>query len=131
MKLIYSDKIPAIYPQLQEKFKADWDQGVIIAYEGKIHSKEQPEAQKWIHEEQHLLRQAELGDKAWWNLYLESSQFRLEEEILAYLAEVKFIKRNIKDRELRFHLIRDIAINFASELYGSIISVDDALKILR
>ncbi len=130
-KLVYSNEIPKIYPQLQEKFGADWDKGVIIAYDGKIHAKEIPAPQKWIHEEQHLIRQKEMGNEAWWRLYLESDEFRLEEEILAYVAEADFIKKNINDREARFHIIRDIAHSFASDLYGGIISMQDALKILR
>lgn len=130
-KLVYSNDIPAIYPSLQEKFGADWDEGLIIAYSDRIHSKRIPDPQKWIHESVHLDRQSEMGNDAWWRLYMESDQFRLEEELLAYKAEADFIKKNIKDREARFHIIMEIAKGFSSSLYGNIISTEEAYKILR
>ena len=129
-KLVHSNEIPPIYSQLNERFGADWNKGIIIAYDGKIYSKEVPEAQKWIHEEVHLDRQKEMGNEAWWRLYMESDEFRLEEELLAYMAEVSFIKKNIKNREARFHIIREVARSFSSSLYGNIISPEQALKIL-
>lgn len=129
-KLVYSDQIPQIYPQLKEKFGVDWDRGVIIAWNGKIHSKEIPPPQKWIHEAEHLLRQQEIGNEAWWHLYLESEQFRLEEETLACIAEANFIKRNIKNRELKNRILMDIAKVFSGEMYGGLISFNDAMKIL-
>lgn len=130
-KLVYSSEIPPIYPQLREKFGADWDNGVIIAYDGRIHAKEVPAPQKWIHEGVHLDRQKEIGNEAFWRLYLESDQFRLEEELLAYLAEADFIKKNIRDREARFHLIMEIARGFSSSLYGGIIGTQEAYRLLK
>ncbi len=130
-KLVYSDEIPKIFPELQARFGVKWEDGIIIAYEGKIHSKEVPEAQKWIHEEVHLKRQAEIGNEIWWKSFIESDQFRLEEEVLAYRAEVSFLKKNIKNREVIFHMTRELALALSSDIYGNIISPQDALKMLR
>ena len=72
-----------------------------------------------------------MGNEAWWRLYLESDQFRLEEEVMAYVAEANFIKKNIPNREVRAKMIYDIAQTFSSDLYRGIITLQDALKILR
>ena len=130
-KVTISHEIPPIYQQLHDKFGVEWNDGLIIAYDNIIYSKNDVAPQKVVHEVIHLDRQKELGVEAWYRLYLESDQFRLEEEIIAYVAEANFVKKNIKDRELRFHIIHEIAKNFSSDVYGSIISFSDAIKILR
>ena len=130
-QVIISKEIPPIYQQLHDKFGVKWDDGIIIAYDGKIHCSMEVTPQKIIHEMKHLERQQEMGNEAWWNLYLENDQFRKDEEARAYLAETNFIKKNINNREIRFFAITDIAKSFASDVYGEIISLKDALKILR
>ena len=128
-----SHTIPPIYEELHNRFGVEWENGIIIAWDNKIHCSEDfPLApQKIIHESKHLERQNEIGNDAWWRLYLESEQFRRNEEMIAYLAEANFIKKNIKNREISFFAIRDIAKSFSSDVYGNIISLEDALKILR
>lgn len=130
-KIIISHKKPEIYQVLHDKFGVDWDNGLIIAYDGKIHCKEIPQAQKIIHESIHLNRQKEIGNEVWWRLYIESEQFRLDEEILAYLEEAKFLKKNIKNREHLFRYIRELADNMSSGIYGRIVTREQAIKILK
>ena len=129
-RILLSKQIPPIYETLRDKFGVDWDSGLIIAFDGRIHSKETPQPQKIIHEEVHLKRQNKIGNEVWWKLYIENEKFRLDEEILAYMAEAKFLKKNIKDRELLFHLKRELAYNMSNEMYGNIISLREALSIL-
>lgn len=129
-KVIISHDIPPIYQQLHDKFGVEWESGLIIAFDGKIHSSGEIDPQKVIHECQHLDRQAELGNEAWWNLYLDSDIFRFDEEVLAYVAEAKFIKKNIKDRELRNKILIDVAKTFSSGMYGNLLTTQEALRIL-
>jgi hypothetical protein len=130
-RILISHEIPAIYPQLEAKFGVSWDNGLIIAYDGRVHCKQIPPAQKIVHEEVHLLRQKKMGNEVWWKLYLENEKFRFDEELVAYLAEANFIKKHIKDRELVFHAISDIASSFSSSTYGKIIDKGEALRLLR
>lgn len=130
-KVVVSHKIPPIYEELKSRFGIDWDKGIIIAYDNTVYCKNPVSPQKLVHEIKHLDRQNEMGNEAWWRLYLESDEFRLQEERLAYVAEAEFIKRNIKNREIKFFAIREIARSFSSEIYGNIISMEEALRILR
>jgi hypothetical protein len=129
-QIVISKEKPPIYDALVAKFNVNWDTGLIVAYDGKIHSKDYIAPQKIIHERTHLDRQATLGNDVWWKLYLDNDVFRFEEEVLAYKAEANFIKKNIKNREDRFHMIRDIAICFSSDMYGKMITQQEALTLL-
>ena len=130
-QVIIKKEKPPIYDSLKNKFGVDWEDKIIIAFNGAIWCKEEPAPQKIVHEIVHLDRQDEIGNDAWWKLYLENDQFRLEEEMRAYLAEAKFIKKNINNREHVFHLLREIAQSMSSSVYGNLISTADALTFLR
>lgn len=130
MEIIIDHTKPEIYQRLHQQFGADWEKGIIIAWNGKIHCKGEPEPQKIVHEAVHLQVQEEMGNDPWWLAYLEDKDFRLEQEKLAYKAEADFIKRAIKNREHRFQYINDIAKAFASPIYGPIISWQEALAFL-
>ncbi len=129
-KIIIKKEIPPIYDRLHQKFGIKWDDGVIIAYDGAIWCKENLEPQKIIHENKHIERQKEIGNDAWWQLYLDNDVFRLEEEVVAYRAELEFIKRHIKNREMVFHAKRDIAENLSSSIYGNMVTKQEAMKLL-
>ena len=126
-----SHVIPPVYERLNLRFGADWEKGVIIAYNGKIHQKSKVvQPQKVIHEKVHLDEQKRIGNDAWWELYLTDDAFRLEQETMAYKTEANFIKKHIKQREHRFQMIRELAHAFSSSLYGGIITPEQALKLL-
>ncbi len=122
---------PPIYEKLKEKFGADWDKNLIVAWDGKIHTKGEIPAQKIIHEKVHLDEQAKIGNEAWWNLYFDNPVFRLEQEVLAHKREAQFIKQNIKDREVAFRMIIDIARVLSSSLYDLNLTTDEALKMIK
>lgn len=131
MNLVVSHVIPPIYGELKKKFGVNWDKDLIIAWDGKIHSKGDIWPQKIVHEQVHLKQQEKLGNEAWWKLYLESDVFRFQEELLAYRAEANFIKKYIKNREDKFHIIREIAKNFSGETYGNLVNFDEAMKLIQ
>lgn len=123
-------ELPEIYDRLHRTFNVEWDKGIIIAYDGKIYCKLNPPSQKIYHEMVHLQEQKELGNEIWWEMYITNDKFRLDEELKAYRAEVKFIKKAIKNRNDAFEMIRNIAHDLSSEIYGNIISKDEALKLI-
>ncbi len=122
---------PPIYEKLRLRFGVDWDKGLIIAWEGVIYSTFKPTAAKIVHESIHLKEQARLGNEAWWMLYFDDPAFRLNQEKMAYRAEAQFIKRNIKNRDHAFHMIREIADALSSSVYGCIISRQEAFDFLN
>ena len=130
-QVIYSNERPDILIKLENRFGVDWNDDLIIAWNGKIHSKNAPSAEKIVHEMVHLEEQSAMGNDAWWECYLNSPEFRLEQEIKAYKAEADFVKKYIKNREHRYKMIHEMAKNLSSSIYGGIIGMQEALRLLR
>jgi hypothetical protein len=94
----FSSEKPAIYEKCREKFGVDWDRGIVITYGEVIHSKNPISEDLKIHEETHIKQQSEIGTEKWWEMYFENKNFRLSQETEAYQNQVKFIRKNIKDK---------------------------------
>ncbi len=78
------------------------------------------------HEETHMRQQGE-DSEGWWDKYLESEQFRLQQELEAYRKQYKVFKKG-KDRNKIFMFLHKIATDLSGELYGNIISYEEAKK---
>lgn len=123
---------PAIYLKIHNKFNIQF-KDIVIAYYPDIYVKEGylPES-KIVHEKVHLERQKEIGVVWWWERYLSDKKFRLQEELMAYQAEIDYIygphsKTLLQYRDARVEqLLREIS----STMYGNIISYEEARKIL-
>lgn len=130
-QVIISHEVPAIYDALNAQFGADWDKGLIIAYDGVIHSKGEVPPHKVVHECVHLDEQDEIGNDAWWRLYLEDRSFRREQELKAAKAEMDFLKKNIKDRNHLAMFRLDLAKGLASSMYGELFDEREVYKLLK
>lgn len=130
-KIETSKDIPSIYYQLRDKFKVSWDDGIIIADSPKLHCKFEIPPEKLVHEAVHIRRQNEIGRDLWWELYLSKDTFRLEEEVLAYKAEWKFLEKAINNREIRYQLLLEIASHLSSFIYGNIVDQKEAIKLIK
>ncbi len=88
---------PEVYQKAKDKFqfKMDFEAGMVFAYYPYIHvyrgSLDEDIA---VHECIHLGRQKEMGVEVWWEKYLTDDKFRLNEELLAYRAQYRFIQKN-------------------------------------
>ncbi len=89
------------------------------------------------HEKVHLKRQG--GDPAgWWEIYLAEPKFRLAEELPAHQAEFLWWLEH-KDaavpikgfRSLADYQLLHIAKRLSSPLYGSLIGIVDAKRLIR
>lgn len=129
MKIEHNKK-PPVYDRCAEQFGVDWEDGVIFTYGDTIFCKNKVHPCKVAHEKVHIKQQGDDPD-AWWDRYFEDPQFRLEQELEAYKAETRWMNQNMRDRNERFRAIRQNAKDISSSVYGSIISFDEALKILR
>lgn len=83
-----------------------------------------------VHEEVHSRQQLEIGVEEWWNLYLESDSFRLEQEVEAYSAQYQYICQH-GNREMRRKELDRLAGDLSSALYGAIVKKKDALELIQ
>ena len=130
--MIISNEKPKIYDRLHKAFGVEWEKGLIIANAGTIHTavKFLPPA-KIAHEEVHFIQQSKMNIDEWWEKYLAEPEFRLQMELEAYRAEVRYINKFIKNRNLAYQLKHDIAVTLASSVYGGIIDYSTALKLIQ
>lgn len=99
---------------------------VVYAYDNEIYCDSMPTVDVLVHETVHINRQNDLGLDVWVELYLTDTNFRLKEELLAYKKQLKVFP----DRNERYQMKIEFAKALSSQMYGSIISFEDALKIL-
>lgn len=126
-----SKECPPIYSRLHDKFGVEWEDGLIIAHSPYIYCLIDIPPEKMVHECVHTKRQDEIGVDLWYDRYIEDDAFRLDEEVRAYREEFKFLKKYVKDREFLFHLRNDICKNLSSSIYGNLVTLDEALNIIK
>jgi hypothetical protein len=127
------DAIAAVFPQAVGK-------PVVFCYGDTIYNPERTSVPPEIvaHETAHSKRQSDLGGpEGWWNAYIVDPQFRLGEEIIAHREEYRaYCQRPDIDkpcngfRSLRLFHLNAIARRLASPLYGGLISVAEAKRII-
>ena len=126
-----SHEIPSIYEECRKHFGVDWDKGIIMTYGDTVYCKFDLSEQKLVHEQIHIEQQSKIGVEKWWQEYFKNKEFRLSQELEAYVNEAKFIKNVVKDRNQKFNLIRTIALDLSGYIYGNIISYNEAFKTLN
>jgi hypothetical protein len=79
------------------------------------------------HEKVHLRQQADVGGaEVWWERYITDPQFRLDQEVEAYRAQVAWHT----DRASRRRCLRRVARDLASPMYGRIVTSAQARQLL-
>lgn len=80
------------------------------------------------HEETHAREQAEMGIDEWWDQYLASPQFRLEQELKAY--RVQYRVAAALPRHMRKTLLLKISADLGGPMYGKIVDKEQARKLI-
>lgn len=80
------------------------------------------------HEAVHSEIQAEMGVEAWWELYLTSTRFRLEQELLAYRKQYEVLQRY--DRATRRMVLGRISKSLSGAMYGKLVDKSTAQKLI-
>ena len=127
----FSTEKPPNWNEICKHFSVDWNKGVIVTYGDTVHCISDIGEQKEIHEAIHIPQQLYTGVDKWWSKYFEDPKFRLSQEMEAYKAEVKWVRNRYKDRNTRFKVIRQICLDISSKMYGSMISYEEATKLLN
>ena len=121
-------KLQKDFPLIEEYSKVfDVTDRTVFAYDNCIYTNYQLPPDIVVHEKEHLKQQEKYGLEHWVTNYFVDLGFRLEMEVKAYRKQLM----SIKDREFRFHVRRECAEHLSSGLYGNIINLEDALKILK
>lgn len=130
MKIKFSNEKPKILERCEEAFGVKWNKGVIITYGDTIYCKRKLQEPKISHEKVHVKQQNEYGVEKWWNRYFKDEQFRLEQELEAYQAEVDWIKSHVFNMSMRNSMFDKIAMDLSSPMYGSIVTYREVIKLL-
>ena len=95
---------------------------VIFAYGDTIYNPGNGEVTRSLieHELTHCIQQAD-SPEAWWDLYIESPDFRFTQELAAHRAEFDhYRKRHVGKRSTRY--LEHCASKFSSPVYGNIVT---------
>jgi hypothetical protein len=108
-------------PLYREKFAVT--DRTVFAFDGAVYANYELPSHLLVHEEVHLKQQGNAPHE-WLTHYLNDDRFRLKQEIEAYKAELL----SIKDRNQRLRHKIVCARNLSSELYGNIITYEEAMQ---
>lgn len=126
---------PPNFEQVKTEFPNAEKPGVMFAYDNCIYNPSGVTIPPALiaHEEVHLKRQVG-GPETWWRSYIENSEFRYVEELLAHVAEFK-VQRNLgaNDRNFGARLLMHTAMRLVAPLYNyqPPRSLQEAIKDLR
>lgn len=81
------------------------------------------------HEAVHSERQGDNPD-LWWDRYIADPEFRLAEELAAHVEEYIVHTRGYS-RPMRRRVLTDIAEKLADPIYGSLVSIEKAKKLIQ
>jgi hypothetical protein len=135
---------PPIFDRILKAFPNADKPGVLFAFDGCVYNPSGIVVPPALvaHEEVHLKRQKALGPDAgsttqwsgpdlWWQRYLEDSEFRYNEELLAHVAE--FQMQRTRDRNFVARLMVHTALRLIAPLYNYVPprSLQEAMRDLR
>lgn len=128
----FSNQKPAIYDKAAKQFGVEWDSGTVFTFGNTIHSQGKLSNDLIVHESIHIQQQTERGLNKWqwWDKYFADPEFRKSQEVEAYQAQMKFIRRGIKDRN-ELARIRVKLANDMVKMYGGVFEYGEALKLLK
>jgi hypothetical protein len=136
---------PPNFDQIKAAFPKSENPGVLFAYSDNIYNPSGIVVPPALiaHEGVHLERQKQMGPhlgattqwsgaELWWQKYLEDSEFRYYEELLAHAAEFK-MQKGSSDRNLGARLLLTTALRLVAPLYNYVppVSLQQAMRDLK
>lgn len=131
MKIIEAD--PPMFARITEIFKQAVKPGVMFCWGDTIYyPKPVAKITEWLRAHEFIHNVQQNGDPvAWWEKYLISPQFRIEQEIPAHRAEYRVFCLFNPDRRMRRFGLHQIASRLAGPLYNHSIKFDEAKRIIK
>ena len=104
----------------------------IFAYGGVIYNPGGRELPPWLieHEQVHF-RQQGWRPARWWKKFLKDPVFRLKQELEAHRAEYQCYCFLVLDRNSRAMALSQISRRLAAPMYGGIISIGEARRLIQ
>ena len=131
MKIVVD--FPPNYKAIDDKFHIA-NRQVVFAYGDIIYNPKNLKLQDHIiaHEETHGRQHAAYpgGPAAWWERYLAESAFLLSQEVEAYANQLKFTRERYGREQARW-LLKIIAGDLSSAIYGNIVTFDQARNLIK
>ena len=133
IKISHLQPPSSIYDRAVERWGVDFSTGTLFTVDNVIYSKGIIPADLLIHEQNHVKQQREYpgGYKKWWDRYFEDDEFRLDQEVECYRIQYQFIKKNTKDRNQQSKHLSHFARSLSGKMYGNLISLLEAIKLLQ
>ena len=78
------------------------------------------------HEETHWREQQKMGIEAWWDKYLASASFRLDQELMAYQVQYRACANRQERKSVLPHIVKDLS----GAMYGGIIGPAEAKRLI-
>ena len=119
-----------IYNRAVEMFGADFNRGTTFTVGNTIYCKGNISPDLLEHEKVHIKQQGS-NWKEWWEKYFTNEKFRLDQELDAYKTQYRWIKTNIKDRNLQSKYLMFFSSCLSGKMYGDILSMTDAIKLIK
>lgn len=120
---------PPNWNVLVKKFNIKWEE-TAVTYGNNIYSSKPISKNLTVHELVHVRQQRE-NVGVWWAKYIRSPEFRVQQEIEAYKAQLKYIAQCTKDRNYIAKARAAFVVLLSGEMYGNCISFAEAANRLR
>lgn len=120
------DAILRVFPEAASK-------GVMFAWGDTIFSPDSAYVppQLIAHEEVHESQQRADGPEKWWDQYLVSADFRLQQELAAHIVEYHEFIKHTRSRPMARGYLAGVASRLSGPLYGGLMSFDEALVAVK
>lgn len=112
--------------------------GVVYTYGGIVFNPDDGPIDECLglHEACHSLQQEKLGKGAkgpdkWWKKFITDPKFRKEQELEAFAVQYRRYCELNSDRNKRASYLMKLAGNFASPVYGSVVTQQEAVQLIR
>ena len=84
------------------------------------------------HEKVHVTQQKKMGPAEWWQKYFNDKEFRLRQEVEAYGAQYRLVKKDDQYTEAtKKAFLTELAFALSGSIYGNIINYQRAESAIR
>ncbi len=129
MSLKTSTQLPPNIKEIQKVCNPDLAK-TVFTYGDCVYNVQKPlEDHLEQHEMVHVKQQVRNGVEEWWKKYLASPQFRLEQELQAYVVQYNFIKQKYPKHAKR--CLFWFASDLSGSLYGRLLTYQEAEKRIK
>lgn len=130
VRIVYD--YPPNYDVLKKVFNLEGHENVVFTYGDELYvpsgAKTKLDKPLLAHEEVHSRQQREIGIQWWWDRFLSEPTFRLSQELEAYREQYKAMSGMTAQK--RWGYLTHIATDLSSEIYGNVITFEEAVKVI-